>query len=461
MDELPFSPLVLDPELVGGPHPKDDAVWLVHRPSTGDAFEVSGAVWRIASALDAVSTLDELVAETGLEAWAVQDAVRRLDGLGLLVDADRLQPGLPMPSPQWTRAPIPDDVRLEIHPDVRFECVGFGTCCERGYVIDVRDEQVDALRALAPEGRDPVMLWPRGHGQPWGHILDNDRGCVFLNEARHCTIHGTTAQPAACRVFPVVFALVDDVAVVSVSHRCGCGAGGGGPRLADQEEAVWTRLSAAPDAPRVPERVRLDDARTVSGPDAARALMRVAAQLPEDVDADWRLVEDAIAALRALPSEAEPVSTGLPDLPAANDPDPEVSGLSALRVALAHDASDADLSSALLGWEPREAPDVTARFLELAWDFGEGADGERYRFVRDHLFGLRPFQQATLTHGLLGLSVLLDSLHQGTPAPWSVRARIMAWDDLLPMDPVRLLLARAPAPQARDLDALHALLAAR
>ncbi len=417
---------------------------MVLNPSSGDVFELSAIVWEVAEALDGISSAVQVAERIDVDAEQVIEVVRRLEGLDLLQDpAPKVVTPL-IPAPQWTRGPVPSDFGLKVHPDAHFLCVGAGTCCQRSYVINVDDRQVQGLRAAAPEGRDPVMLWPGAPGEPWGHVLDNDEGCTFLTQDRGCQIHEADFQPAACQVFPLVFARVDETVVVSLSHRCGCGAGGHGVALSEDLDEILRRLALSPHVPVVPKAARLDSGRVVDGSEAAELMMQVALhEWPlEDPKSIWHMLQSTLACL---------INSADEDL--APKPEWQYEDLSELRLRLAEGAQH-DLRVAFMGGRAVEPSDLKAR-LALA-DIPDEPEGtaELSRYLRDHLFGLRPFQQATLTQGLALMALMLDGVQVPGASMTQTRTQIMAWDDVTPQKDMRGLLAVAGSAATEDAQAL-------
>jgi len=441
---------VLPSDLVPGPHPDEPGTWLVLNPQSGDVFEFSDLVWAVASALDGQRTARQVAEHADALISQVQEVLKVLAELGLLVapPATPTSPRASVPPPQWTRGPVPEDFDLWVHPDASFECIGAGSCCERSYVIPVRSEQVQGLRAAAARRpnaeRDPVTVWPGEKGQPWGYVLDNDEGCVFHDQAQGCAIHEQACQPDACQVFPLVFARVGQAVVASLSHRCGCGALGHGPALDGNVQEVLRRLGRTPHIPAVPEVATLDACHTIDGSAAADVMRQVALhEWPlDDPSTPWSML---FAVLAGLTDCADKQCT----LPQAEGPQ----SLEGLRERLQVGAAS-DLMAAL-AFEP--TVDVAALKVRLQQagieDVPEGT-GELSRFLRDHLYGLRPFQQATLTQGLALLAVMLQGLCGATGGAMTMRARIMAWDDVIPQTDMRGALAFSASPLTEDVHSL-------
>lgn len=411
-------------------------------PHSGNVYELSSVVWEVAEALDGERSANQIAEQLEIGRRHVQEVLRRLEGLELLADGERSEapPSQPV-LPQWRRGPVPETFELVLHPEARFRCVGVGVCCERGYVIPVRADQVEGLRAAArarAQGEaDPVTLWPGEPGEPWGYALDNDEGCVFHDAEAGCTIHEQAAQPDACQVFPFVFARVGESIIVSQSYRCGCGVGGEGPRLADQGEEVARRLLLSPHVPAVPETAQLDATRHLAGARAVEVMLVASTRAEAD---PWGALEQTLQEL--LRESGEGLDAAVPDV-----------GLSDLREALEAAATPA-LAAALRGEVEISATALRPRLSRAGVETGADGDQEIGRFARDHIFGARPFQQATLTHGLALFAALLDSAHGAGLDEVQARARLMAWDDIIPQGEVRVLLASLGHPLAEDAAAL-------
>lgn len=502
MSEAPIA-RVLRPGLVPGPHPDAQNTWLVFDPESGNVYELSEVVWEVAAALDGASSASKLADELGIGRRHVQDVLRKLEALDMLVDPDEEgpRPQAP-PAPQWTRGPVPERFELVVHPEARFRCVSIGVCCEHGYVIPVRPDQVEGLRAAARArgrgARDPVTVWPGRPGEPWGYALDNDEGCPFFGEDRRCAIHEDPAQPEACQVFPFVFAQVGERVLVSQTYRCGCGVGDDGPRLVEQVGEIERRLRMSPHLPVVPARARLDASRELDGEDAAE-ILRAAAEANAPGRSAWGLLESALSGLVAVAEAEAPTAAatagprgpragggpnrGLerlrarlraaagPELAAGLAAEDRVEALVAARAREASPAHESDPAAQRGGDGPRTAasaggaasaaPVATLRRrvqeagLQIDPDDpSHDGEAELARFVRDHLFGLRPFQQVTLTHGLALLALLIEGLAGRGLDAIEVRAELMAWDDLIPQAEVRRALTEVEHALAEDAAAL-------
>lgn len=442
------------PELVAGPHPDDPETWLVFQPKNGNLFEVSALVWKIAECLDGQIDVRVVAERTGALVQQVRQVVKQLQELGMLVEKAQVDLPSPAPEPQWVRAAVPGELELVIHPDAAFTCLGVGTCCERAYVIGVREEQVAPMRAearrlLGEAARDPVTLWPAESGAGWGYILDNDEGCPFLGKDHGCRIHGTEAHPDACSVFPMTYAVVGHQLVVGVNHRCGCGAGGIGPRLWDRVDEIKRRLTCSPYVPVVPPVVRVDEVSTLGGEAVAEVLMQAALQpwALHEPETPWRMLRQVVVNLLQATGRTPEASVGIPAY------------LAAQRVRLAGFTDDLELSGILLARTPKDTAKNRRRLADVGIDETTCTPAEeRARYIRDHLFTLRPFQQATLTQALLAVALCIDALEDGEPGFIETRSRIMVWDDIFPQDELRKTLAEAPLAEAHRLERLLALL---
>lgn len=447
---------VLPSDLVPGPHPDEPGTWLVLNPTSGEVFEFSDLVWKVASALDGHRTARQVAELTDALVSQVHEVLRVLKGLGLLAapSASPAPAQRSVPPPQWTRGPVPQDFDLWVHPDASFECIGAGSCCERSYVIPVRAEQVEGLRAAAAQqgcgDRDPVTVWPGDKGQPWSYVLDNDDGCVFHGKDTGCAIHEQACQPDACQVFPLVFARVGQAVVASLSHRCGCGALGHGPTLKGRVQEVLRRLGRTPHIPAVPQEAVLDAQLTIDGAEAAEVMRQVALHdWPlQDPGTPWSMLFSVLA---GLTDRAEPAD--LPEDGAQPNLQEGPSTLQGLREQLRLGAA-ADLLAALDSRSTVDAVALKARLEQAGVTDDPQGIAELSRFVRDHLFGLRPFQQASLTQGLALLAVMLQGLCAAEGSAMVMRARIMAWDDVIPQRDVRGALAWSGSPLTEDVHSL-------
>ena len=436
--------------VVAGPHPESSERWLVHRPDTGDLFELTPDTWKIASAFEGPATSGDAARNLRARPEDIEKAVKLLCELDLLMPAsgtNRPAPLLASPEPsQWRRGPVPEQFELVVHPAARFTCVGCGTCCERSYVIALDQGKAAALRAGATRLglADPVVLLPSEPNQPWMLALGNERACPFLNDRRGCNLHDDPAQPDACRVFPMVFAAHESRVFASVSHRCGCGALGRGEPLIDQLSDLKMRLRASPFVSRLPEETRLDRTRVLP----TSRLARVWEAVLEQDDGAWGYICNLVAALEAVPAGgfAEPVR--------------------ALAARWAKDPSSSDDRELRYVLRSRRHPDADQVRKDLrrtgledpAADVGE----EVARLVRDYLAGFRPFQHATLAEGLFALGLAVASILDGDPDHPEARTRIMIWEDALPSATLRRLVGRTgPSAEVtgdlrRVADHLHA-----
>lgn len=435
----PPAPLRLD--LSVAPSTDESGSSTVYCPRTGRRFQLASEAIDVARAFDGErppELVAELVAERG-GPWVTVEVVEALAAdlskLGLLERKPKRFRRLGEPPPaQWQVAAAPRGLPLRVHPRARFRCDGVGTCCRSGYVIPLdrsAKDRVTKASARLGLGTDGVVLLPTRAGQRWTYALDNDPACPFLDDASRCRIHGRAAQPAACRVFPLTFVRAGRVVHGAVSHRCGCGALDRGERLADQRRQLRRRMELGP-VPRLPARTRLDETGHAVGLEVAEAL----ADLTEDHSAPLAQVHAAwAAAVETSPVRRAPRIT--------------LSGLRR-RVLPYVDPDDFLLRAALSG-RPHPHRAMIHADLRRGRLFRPraSAQAEIGRFVRDHLFGLRPYQHGTLTRGLFALTwAVADLVRLDAPHP-EVRSRIMLWEDAFVSPGLRAVLGpRGPLADA-------------
>lgn len=431
--EVQRSPAPLRLDLAIAPRSDENGASTVYCPRTGRRFQLPSEALLVAKAFDGERTLEQVadaVADGG-GPWVATDVVealaRDLQAAGLLERKQRKYRRLAAPPPgQWQVASAPKGLPLRVHSQARFRCDGVGTCCRSGYVIPLDRIGKDRVVASAKRlhlGTDGVVLLPTRAGQRWTYALDNDPACPFLGSDSACRLHGRPAQPPACRVFPLTFVRAGRVVHASVAHRCGCGALNRGELLADQRRSLRRRMELGP-VPRLHARTQLDDVGHTVGLDVAEGW----ADLTEAHRDPLRLVDAAWAAASSPAERSRRRRPGLAGLRRRIlpwvDPDDFL-----LRAALAgkphpHERMIlSDLSQAGL-----QKPKASAR-------------AEVGRFVRDHLFGLRAYQHATLARGLFALSWAVADLAQHLDEPHPrVRARIMLWEDAFVSPTLRAVL---------------------
>ncbi len=354
----------------------------------------------------------------------VVDLAQDLTRFGLLERGRRRRHVLGDPPPaQWQIAPPPVGLPLRVHPAARFTCDAVGTCCRSGYVIPLdrpaKDRVVVAAQRLGLD-TDAVVLLPTRAGQRWTYALDNDPRCPFLSSQSTCAIHGRAAQPGACRVFPFTFIRVGREVHGSVAHRCGCGTLGRGELLSQQRPKLRRRMKLGP-VPRLPARARIDDHRW-AGLDVARAMADVSLER---------------TSARELVSRAY----GVLEPPAARSPGRTLSGLR--RRLLSFIDPDDGILRAAIGGTPHPQQHAVVRDLRRANLDRPRRSVEREvaRFVRDHLFGLRPYQHPSLARGLFALSfAVADILSDSERTHTEARTRIMLWEDAFVSPALRAVL---------------------
>ncbi len=484
----------LRPELIAGPHPVEAGVWLVYDPASGRQLEIPEEGWRLAEAFDGRS-VSAIAADVGLSEAVVTGFSEQLGALGFWEQGDAPS-SAPSDgetwSPQWTRAPLDAGFEIAVHPDASFTCTGAGTCCEQGYVIPLTPPQAASVRRaglrVLGAGVDPVGLVPTSHGQPWTFALDNERSCPFLDAAKRCRIHERAAYPDACRIFPLVFAQWDGTVFVSVAHRCACGAFGGAP-LSSQRASLASRARRSGRVYTVPARTRVDRTQEIPSADAVVALHTATSEASA-----FGILRAAVSGLAA----AAPSSRGRRIVG-----DRELAG-----VLDALTSDDVYVAAALAGGVHPRRREVRRAVRRLVGDANEihaprrgpsrragapigdakeirarrgrssrrsGADVrdanefrspselahlEATRFVRDHLFGLRPYHYATLAEGLAALTLaahrILTDLPRRDPHI-AARERVMLWEEALTTNALPRLMASS---DAHDLGRIAALVEA-
>ena len=484
-------------DLVAGPHPEDAARWLVFLGERGESSELPEVGWRLAEAFDGSRSLEEVAERVAseVEPAAVEGLARQLVALGILEPADGPPRRLSMARPQWRARSRDPTAQLLLHPEARFSCALAGTCCRSGYVIPLTTEEARAARAEAlrvlpapadsnppearrersdrgrevaaspgpgpadsgkPEARsdrgrvapmDPVTLVPAEHGEPWRYALDNEEGCPFL-EARRCGLHETAAHPAPCRVFPLTFVQAGARVYGSVAHRCVCGALDRGEPLEGRRGALEATLRGLGTLLTVPEAARLDAGRTGPGVAAAETLARAT-----EAGSAWAMLDQAVRGL----------SRGLGASGRREAPEELYERLAAV-------AGGDDLLEAALRGSPHPLRAMIRDDMRAAGLFDPGGDPQREAmvFIRDALFGLRPFGFETLAQGLLALGLGLARILRGLPARGAhplARERVMLWEDGLASSDAPGVFATASRLSledvARQLEALEAWGAAR
>ena len=430
----PPAPLRLDLSIA----PRDDgsSTSTVYCPRTGRRFALPSEALLVARAFDGRRTIPQIadrVADDG-GPWVAHDVVASLaidlEELGLLERKQRKYRKLGDPPPaQWQVAAAPKGLPLHVHPRARFRCDGVGTCCRSGYVIpldlEAKDRVVKAAKRLHL-GTDGVVLLPTRAGQRWTYALDNDPACPFLGDDSACRIHGRAAQPAACRVFPLTFVRAGRGVHGAVAHRCGCGALDHGELLSEQRRALRRRMELGP-VPRLRARTQLDEAGHTVGLD-------VAEQLAEATERHRR-PDAQVAAAWATAARVAGAHRGSRQT---------LAGLR--RCVLPWVDPDDYLLRAALSGAAHPHRGMIERDLKQARLHRPRASGraEIGRFVRDHLFGLRPYQHGSLTRGLFALTWAVTDLlgHVDAPHP-EVRMRIMLWEDAFVSPTLRAVLGPA------------------
>lgn len=437
-----MTALALRTDLIAGPHPTDTKLWLVYDEVSGRQFEIPEEGWHLAEDFDGERSIAAIARRRALTEAVVEGFAARLEGMGLLAPyaPGELSSGAPA---QWSRGPIPDGFTIAAHPEARFVCEGAGTCCERGYVIPLTVEQTAAvrragLRVLGPDV-DPIGLVPTTPGRPWSYALDNAATCPFLDEAKRCRIHGASAYPDACRIFPFVFARWGATIHASVTHRCVCGARGLGPTLTSQRAALVSRVERSASVFTVPEVTRIDGS-------SERPSGTVVAALH---DATTR--SGAFSILRAAASSlSDHVGAAIPN--------------ETLFAEVAARCPDDPFLVAATSGEPHPDAPALRRAMRATGLGGRASEaaGEADRFVRDYLYGLRPYHYATIAGGLLAVAMAAHRILTKLPRRGAhpvARERVLTWEEALTTDALPRVMASFPlagdiASVAGQIDAL-------
>ncbi|MEM1023990.1 MAG: hypothetical protein AAGD10_18550 [Myxococcota bacterium] len=400
-------------------HASDPELAAVWDPGSGRRFQLPQEALDAARHFDGRRSL-QAVAETIEQEggpWISESVLAQLaadlDALDLLgTGVARRAPAAPQP--QWEVEPAPARLPIEVHPEARFACEGVGSCCRSGYLIPLDSAGVKKIqRAAKNEGIEGelVVLTPSRPGASWTWALDNDPSCPFLAPENRCRLHGRSAHPPACRTFPLAFVRLGVRVLATITHRCGCGALGRGPKLSQRKASLAAKMRQGP-VPRVPARLRLDDERD-GGLAVPEGWVDVAVRGGSAVE----MVDRAFASL---------------GVEAARHPLPlDLDGIRRrLREGLGED-EDVVLQSAVGGGHHplAETHRQDLRAAEMVGSQDE-VEGELRRFVRDHLFGLRPLHHGTLARGLFALSVALADLQKRrAQGHLETRVALMMWED--------------------------------
>lgn len=414
-----LRPAPLRPDLVVSAHASDPELAGVWDPGSGRRFQLPREALDAARHFDGQRNLQAVAEAIEREGgpWIAEAVLRQLaEDLGAL---DLLGSGVARrapaaPQPQWEVEPAPADLPIEVHPEARFACEGVGSCCRSGYLIPLDAAGAKRVqRAAKREGieGDLVVLTPSRPGASWTWALDNDPSCPFLAPGNHCRLHGRAAHPPACQTFPLAFVRLGVRVLATITHRCGCGALGRGPKLSGRIRSLAAKMRQGP-VPRVPPRLRLDDVR-FGGLSVPEAWVVIAREGGGAID----MLDRAFA---AVGGEAGPA--------------PEAPGLSGLRARLQAglgDDEDPVLQAAVAG-AGHPMAEVHRRDLAASSLVGndDQVEGELERFVRDHLFGLRPLHHGTLTRGLFALALALADLRaRRREGHLELRIALMMWED--------------------------------
>jgi lysine-N-methylase len=143
----------------------------------------------------------------------------------------------------------------------KWDCQGCGNCC-RGTTVLLDEDDLKKLREQQWEKHPEFagMKTVVRHGLVGGrHVLAKrpDGRCVFLSDAGRCRIHemhGASAKPAVCRMFPLQVVPLGDFAYVTALRSCPSAAVDAGRPLAEhlrdfKRSGLVARFSASPAEP--------------------------------------------------------------------------------------------------------------------------------------------------------------------------------------------------------------------
>lgn len=165
---------------------------------------------------------------------------------------------------------IPEDA-IEIRDDLRFSCLGCGTCCTQRFIVQLLPSDVERLRALDLSKlgltHDEVIrsrVMPGSDvSTPNKYLAQGDGACIFLGPDKLCEIHrhyGYEHKPMACRVFPFYpvktprGALIQFRPESSQHHTTRLT----GPRVAERKAQIWQEIAPEFEAMlAIPERFPL------------------------------------------------------------------------------------------------------------------------------------------------------------------------------------------------------------
>ncbi len=434
--------LRLREDLIAGPHPEQDDLWMVYCERKGTRYEIPQLGWKLASALNQYS-LEEIAEDSlacsgvSVSAEVVYAFAENLLEMGLLessaapkvVNWSRLAEGSLWKVEEAEQLPI------KIHPQQRFTCDLAGLCCRQSYVVALSDTEVEEVKKAAKRLRmkeAPIVLLPTQPGKPWAYALDNEEACPFVDEQDLCQVHSSPAQPKICEIFPYSFVRSGSEVFATVMHRCACGALGEGELVAKQTREVSRKLSICRRVPVLPEQCRIDGIKKLS----REAAVELTLQAAEQKGAWQKIFYLAQELLKATP-DMELMVSGKTT---------EVSQLLDQLSEQVNGDEDIHLVAALQHSEHPQQDFILERMKKVGlYQVDADHQEELSRFVRDYLFGMRLFAFPSLGEGLLALGLAVASAQRGLPpvgAHPQLRTRIMLWEEILGSSGLRGILGR-------------------
>ena len=185
--------------------------------------------------------------------------------------------------------------RFEIAPWLRYDCIGCGDCCRRGFNIWCPAGDYPRLAAVDWAGRFPELagkrlFLPQARGYRFN--LDESGACLFLDGENRCRMHaalGFERKVLTCKMYP--FNLVHSCGRVYVGLLFSCPAvvdGRGRPVAAQTglQERLLAEMDGLFGRPRYSDTVALDGRREVT----CRNLRFLEQALLEALEADLPLL---------------------------------------------------------------------------------------------------------------------------------------------------------------------------
>ncbi len=142
----------------------------------------------------------------------------------------------------------------------RWDCHGCGRCC-RAVLVALGDADMARLQSQRwdrhPDYRGVRIMVRQGlFKKGYRLALNRQDQCVFLTAQGRCRIHelhGESAKPLLCRMFPFQLAPLDGYALVTLRRHCPSAAADLGHTLEEQLPAIRDLAAQRPAAPASPE----------------------------------------------------------------------------------------------------------------------------------------------------------------------------------------------------------------